>query len=68
MLKKFFQIVKAGFAQRRKTILNTLSAGLHLSREQTAELLERANIQPTVRPQNLSLDDWHRLYISHFDF
>src|SRR5688572_23977773 len=36
----FFRIVKAGFSQRRKTILNSLSAGLQLGREQTAALLE----------------------------
>lgn len=59
--KLFFRIVKAGFAQRRKTLLNSLSAGLHLNRGQASKLLESANITPTTRPQNLSLDDWHRL-------
>lgn len=59
--KLFFRIVKAGFAQRRKTLLNSLSAGLHLNREQAIKLLEAAGISPTVRAQNLSLDDWYRL-------
>lgn len=61
--KSFFRIVKAGFAQRRKTLLNSLSAGLRLDREQTATLLDAAAIPPTSRAQNLSLDDWHRLYL-----
>jgi len=60
--KQFFRIVKAGFAQRRKTLLNSLGAGLHLSREQTLEILKAANIPPGTRAQNLSLPDWHALY------
>ncbi|HKR81398.1 MAG TPA: 16S rRNA (adenine(1518)-N(6)/adenine(1519)-N(6))-dimethyltransferase RsmA [Candidatus Saccharimonadales bacterium] len=60
--KQFFRLVKAGFSQRRKTVLNSLGAGLHLSREQTAELLKKAGIPPTVRAQQLSLDQWHALY------
>ena len=58
----FFRIVKAGFAQRRKTLLNSLGGGLHLSREETTVLLDQAGIAPTVRAQNLTLDDWYRLY------
>lgn len=60
--KRFFRIVKAGFSQRRKTLLNTLSAGLQLSRDETTALLGRAGIDPGARAQSLSLDDWYRLY------
>lgn len=60
--KAFFRLVKAGFAQRRKTLLNSLSAGLHLNREDAEKLLQTANIQPTRRAQTLSLDEWHELY------
>lgn len=60
--KQFFRLVKAGFSQRRKTLLNSLSAGLQLDRRQTTNLLEAADINPTVRAQNLSLDDWYALY------
>ena len=60
--KAFFRVVKAGFSQRRKTLLNSLSGGLHLSREQTTALLEQADIKPTARAQELSLADWHELY------
>ncbi|HTH72717.1 MAG TPA: 16S rRNA (adenine(1518)-N(6)/adenine(1519)-N(6))-dimethyltransferase RsmA [Candidatus Pristimantibacillus sp.] len=62
--KAFFRIVKAGFAQRRKTLLNSLSAGLHLSREEAQQALEAAGIAPTVRAQNLGLPEWHALYES----
>ena len=60
----FFRVVKAGFSQRRKTILNSLSAGLHLSREETTGVLERADIAPTTRAQNLSLQQWYALYVA----
>ncbi len=60
--KVFFRIVKAGFSQRRKTLLNSLSAGLQLGRPQTAQLLERAGVAPGVRAQTLSLSEWHGLY------
>ncbi|HEX8762409.1 MAG TPA: 16S rRNA (adenine(1518)-N(6)/adenine(1519)-N(6))-dimethyltransferase RsmA [Candidatus Saccharimonadales bacterium] len=58
----FFRIVKAGFSQRRKTILNSLSAGLHLTKPQVKEMLDQAGILPTTRAQNLTLADWYNLY------
>ena len=62
--KRFFRIVKAGFAQRRKTLLNSLSAGLHLSREETLAWLQTAAIAPATRAQSLSLQQWAALYSS----
>lgn len=58
---QYFRLVKAGFSQRRKTLLNSLSAGLQLSRAQTAVLLQEANIAPTARAQELSLEGWRVL-------
>jgi 16S rRNA (adenine1518-N6/adenine1519-N6)-dimethyltransferase len=60
--KTFFRLVKAGFSQRRKTILNSLSAGLRLDRVATTKLLGAAGITPTVRAQALDLNQWHTLY------
>jgi 16S rRNA (adenine1518-N6/adenine1519-N6)-dimethyltransferase len=60
--KRFFRLVKAGFAQRRKTLLNSLGSGLHLDRAQTEQLLGEASIDSTRRAQTLSLDEWHSLY------
>lgn len=59
--KKFFRLVRAGFSNRRKTLLNSLSAGLQLDKEETKDLLDRANINPSSRPQELSLQHWHNL-------
>lgn len=60
--KDFFRLVKIGFAQRRKTILNSLSSGLHLDREEVTRRCEMAQIDPGRRPQTLSLEEWWGLY------
>jgi 16S rRNA (adenine1518-N6/adenine1519-N6)-dimethyltransferase len=60
--RQFFRLVKAGIAQRRKTLLNSLGSGLHLTREQTLAMLERAKIEPTSRAQALDLTTWRELY------
>lgn len=63
--KIFFRVVKAGFSQRRKTLLNSLSAGLQLDRGQTTALLAAADIQPGARAQALDLIQWHNLYLCY---
>jgi len=65
--KLFFRVVKAGFAQRRKTWLNSLGAGLQIPREAAVQLLENADINPGTRAQNLSLTEWHNLYVAWHD-
>jgi len=63
--KHLFRIIKAGFAQRRKTLRNSLGAGLQLERAAIELLLVQARIDPGARAQSLSLDDWFRLYMIH---
>lgn len=63
--KQFFSIVKAGFSQRRKTLLNALSSGLRKSKPETEAVLRLSNIRPSERAQRLSLDDWHWLYVNY---
>lgn len=60
--KQFFHLVKAGFSERRKMLRSSLSGGLHIAKPDVDVLLSKANIDPTLRAQALSLDDWHRLY------
>lgn len=60
--KKFFRLVKAGFAARRKTLANSLAGGLRTEKQQIENILNQAQIEPSLRAQTLSLDDWHRLY------
>jgi 16S rRNA (adenine1518-N6/adenine1519-N6)-dimethyltransferase len=61
--KAFFNLVKAGFSQRRKTLLNSLSAGLRLEKSIVKEICDKTKIDPTRRPQTLSLEEWHNLYL-----
>lgn len=62
--KDFFRVIKAGFSQKRKTLLNTLSSGLHLDKEKITTALKSVDIDPTRRAQTLSLEEWHNLYLS----
>lgn len=57
----FFRLAKFGFSQKRKTLRNTLSAGLHLSGDEAARLLVSAGIDPTRRAQTLDLVEWRTL-------
>ncbi|MEO7364242.1 MAG: 16S rRNA (adenine(1518)-N(6)/adenine(1519)-N(6))-dimethyltransferase RsmA [Candidatus Saccharimonadales bacterium] len=60
--KLFFQLVKAGFGQRRKTLLNSLSSGLRLDKTVITSVCELANIDPKRRAQTLDLTEWNNLY------
>ncbi|MDD5371198.1 MAG: 16S rRNA (adenine(1518)-N(6)/adenine(1519)-N(6))-dimethyltransferase RsmA [Anaerolineaceae bacterium] len=57
-LDVFFRLAKAGFSQKRKTLRNSLSAGLRFSPGQAAEMLTRAGIDPQRRAETLSIDEW----------
>jgi 16S rRNA (adenine1518-N6/adenine1519-N6)-dimethyltransferase len=59
----FFQVVRAGFSQRRKQLHNSLSAGLgeRISRHDASARLEGAGIDPRRRAQTLSVEEWIRL-------
>ena len=57
----FFRVVRAGFGQKRKQLLNSLAAGLHLSKNEARTALERAEIDPRRRAQTLAQDEWARL-------
>jgi len=63
--REFFRLVKAAFAGRRKKLRSSLSAGLKIPKEQTDIILMSARINGDLRAQNLSLDDWHKLYKSY---
>jgi 16S rRNA (adenine1518-N6/adenine1519-N6)-dimethyltransferase len=54
----FFRVVRAGFSQRRKTLRNALRAGLHLRPEVAAERLKEAGVDPQLRAETLSLQEW----------
>jgi 16S rRNA (adenine1518-N6/adenine1519-N6)-dimethyltransferase len=60
--RKFFSLVRAGFSAKRKTLENNLSAGLYAPKTEIAEILKKTGLEPAVRAEKLSLEDWVRLY------
>jgi len=63
MLPIFFKLIKAGFSQKRKTLRNSLSSGLHIKPIEAEALLHSANIDPMRRAETLSIEEWHRLCV-----
>jgi 16S rRNA (adenine1518-N6/adenine1519-N6)-dimethyltransferase len=61
LLNTFFKLIKAGFGQKRKTLRNSLSSGLHVSTEKAESLLKQAEIESMRRAETLSIDEWKRL-------
>ena len=57
----FFKVIKAGFAQRRKTVANSLSVLGDVTRAEILEALEKAGIEPVRRGETLSLEEYAKL-------
>jgi len=57
----FFQLVKAGFLHKRKTLRNSLSKGLGWPPKQASALLKSEGIDPGRRAETLSLEEWIHL-------
>ncbi|MBI5942999.1 MAG: ribosomal RNA small subunit methyltransferase A [Chloroflexi bacterium] len=58
LLKSFFKFTKAGFSQKRKTLRNSLSSGLHIKTSEAESLLASAGIDFMRRAETLSIDEW----------
>lgn len=59
--KKLFKIIKFGFSSKRKKLVNNLSAGLQIKKEEGESILQKTKINLNARAQELSLEDWKRL-------
>ena len=59
--KEFMQVVKAGFSAKRKTLRNTLSAGLVISKPRSEEILKQAQVDMGLRAEALNLEQWYTL-------
>jgi 16S rRNA (adenine1518-N6/adenine1519-N6)-dimethyltransferase len=59
---RFFSIAKAGFAQRRKQLRNSLSSGLPLDPAAIEDALLGFSIDPQRRAETLSMEEWGRVY------
>ena len=59
--KLFFALVRNAFANRRKTLVNNLNAAYHIDKEDLGEMLTKLDINPQVRSEALSVDDFVRI-------
>ena len=59
--KMFLRCVKAGFEQRRKTLLNSLSSAGGTNKDKVREILEAADIDPGRRAETLTVEEFGRI-------
>lgn len=64
--ESFFEVVKAGFSQPRKQLVNNLTTlkspnGVKLTKEQILVWLSENNIKPNQRAETLGVSDWINL-------
>ncbi len=62
--KLFFRIIRGAFSQRRKQMINPLSAALNIPKEKLSEAFQRAEIKTSARAEELSMEDFAVLYKS----
>jgi len=56
-----WRTVRAGFALRRKTLVNSLQTGYQLPKDRLTEIVTACGLEPDLRGERLSLDDYARL-------
>lgn len=59
--KLFFNIIKASFMQRRKTLLNGLTNGSIASKEMIKQCLQELNISENVRGESLGMEQFAQI-------
>ena len=59
--KQLFTLVKCAFAQRRKTLVNSLANSLGKSKTDITNALSQLGIEPNVRTENLKMEDYVNL-------
>ena len=62
--KEYLSIVKAGFSQKRKTLVNNLSQRLHISKLDAKHLIEPLGLNELARAQELSISQWAELTLN----
>ncbi|WP_238538469.1 16S rRNA (adenine(1518)-N(6)/adenine(1519)-N(6))-dimethyltransferase RsmA, partial [Nitrolancea hollandica] len=55
---RFFELVRAGFGQRRKRLANALASGLRQPKPVVEQRLTEASIAPDRRAETLTVADW----------
>lgn len=63
-VKHFFKVVRGGFSAPRKQLRNSLSKGLNITPQNAEKYLDKCEIDPSRRPQTLSLKEWSKLHVN----
>lgn len=58
----FFDLVRAGFSQKRKQLKNSLGKNTGYDNDQVSTAFAMAEIDPRRRAETLSLTEWHDLF------
>ncbi len=59
--QQFFKLTKTGFSEKRKQLINNLSKNFSIIRGDLLKAFEKVGIEPDVRAENLSLNQWIEL-------
>lgn len=59
--KKFFGLLRACFSGKRKQLHNTLTNNLRIEKQKALAILEGLGIDPKIRPQELTIEEWAEL-------
>lgn len=54
----YFKVIKGAFAQRRKTLANSLSSSMEISKEEIYGLLEQCGLEKNSRCEQLTMENW----------
>ncbi|MBQ8790731.1 MAG: 16S rRNA (adenine(1518)-N(6)/adenine(1519)-N(6))-dimethyltransferase RsmA [Ruminiclostridium sp.] len=60
--KLFFEVIKQSFSQRRKQLINPVSAFFKVSKAELSSAMEQAGLKLSARAEELSMDDFVTLY------
>lgn len=61
--EKFFSLIRAAFSQRRKTLVNSVSTTLGISKSEISNALSQLNLNPNIRAEELTMED----FVGFFD-
>lgn len=59
--EKLFELVRAGFSEKRKQLANNLSKNLKISKENVIDILFKAGLKKDIRAENLQIWQWIEL-------
>lgn len=66
--KLFFRLAKFGFSAKRKMLKNNLAGGLKISQQIITSVMEKNKLGPLLRAEDLSLEDWLKLFAALREF